>query len=64
VPVIEVIKRQPKAVILTALARSVEQGPASVDRNSVAREVWVRLADCGVHPFLWSRQRRRDRPAA
>jgi len=30
VPVIEVIKRQPKAVILTALARSVEQGPAYI----------------------------------
>jgi MFS family permease len=30
VPTIEVIKRQPKAVILTALARSVEQGPAYI----------------------------------
>ena len=30
VPVLEVIKRQPKAVILTALARSVEQGPAYI----------------------------------
>jgi MFS family permease len=30
VPVIEVIKRQPKAIILTALARSVEQGPAYI----------------------------------
>jgi MFS family permease len=30
VPVIEVIRRQPKAVILTALARSVEQGPAYI----------------------------------
>ena len=29
-PVIEVIKRQPKAIILTALARSVEQGPAYI----------------------------------
>jgi len=30
VPVLEVIKRQPKAVILTALSRSVEQGPAYI----------------------------------
>src|SRR5215470_10900553 len=30
VPVLEVIKRQPKAVILTALARSVELGPAYI----------------------------------
>jgi MFS family permease len=30
VPVLEVIKRQPKAIILTALARSVEQGPAYI----------------------------------
>jgi MFS family permease len=30
VPVLEVIRRQPKAVILTALARSVEQGPAYI----------------------------------
>src|SRR6202008_969653 len=30
VPVIEVIKRQPKAVVLTAIARSVEQGPAYI----------------------------------
>ncbi len=30
IPTIEVIKRQPKAIILTALARSVEQGPAYI----------------------------------
>jgi MFS family permease len=30
VPVIEVIKRQPKEVILTALSRSVEQGPVYI----------------------------------
>jgi MFS family permease len=30
VPTLEVIKRQPKAIILTALARSVEQGPAYI----------------------------------
>ena len=30
IPTIEVIKRQPKAIILTALARSVEQGPADI----------------------------------
>jgi hypothetical protein len=30
IPTIEVIKRQPKAITLTALARSVEQGPAYI----------------------------------
>jgi MFS family permease len=30
IPTIEVIKRQPKQIILTALARSVEQGPAYI----------------------------------
>ena len=30
IPTIEVIKRQPKAINLTALARSVEQGPAYI----------------------------------
>jgi MFS family permease len=30
IPTLEVIKRQPKAIILSALARSVEQGPAYI----------------------------------
>src|SRR6516164_10881605 len=57
----------------TALQRHLDRLPTrldhrrrtrAVDRNSVARQVWIRLADCGVHPFLWSRERRRDRHAA